>query len=147
MFTSILGFKCNTELQNSLFPTKPELYGTFGGKVGPKMHFSTIILYYGTFGGPLAKWGQKLHFFPLNLYYGTFPQSACIYGTFGGPLAKGSKNCTVNPWWAHSTGTMVHLVGHWQNRETLQFCPVSLYCGTYGGPLTNWVQKLHFLPV
>ena len=78
MFTSILAFKCNTELQNSLFPTKPELYGTFGGKVGPKMHFSTIILYYGTFGGPLAKWGQKLHFSPLSLYY----------GTFGGPLTK-----------------------------------------------------------
>ena len=37
MFTSILAFKCNTELQNSLFPTKPELYGTFGGKVVPKI--------------------------------------------------------------------------------------------------------------
>ena len=97
MFTSILAFKCNTELQNSLFPTKPELYGTFGGKVGPKMHFSTIILYYGTFGGRLAKWGQNLHFFPLNQYN----------GRFGGPLAKW-ENCNF----AQSACTVVNLVAH-----------------------------------
>ena len=31
--------------------------------------FFLVTLYYGTFGGPLAKWGQKLHFSQLSLWY------------------------------------------------------------------------------
>ena len=52
----------------TLFPTQPILWYIWWpiqpvlwyiwwptGKVGQKMHFSTVSLYYGTFGGPLAK--------------------------------------------------------------------------------------------
>ena len=29
----------------------------------------------------------------------------------------------------------------------ISLSPISLYYGAFGGPLTKWVQKLHFSPV
>ena len=75
----------------TLFPTQPILWYIWWpiqpvlwniwwptGKVDQKLHFSTVSLYYGTFGGPLSKLWQKLRFSTVSLYY----------GTFSGPLAK-----------------------------------------------------------
>ena len=98
MFTSILAFKCNTELQNSLFPTKPELYGTFiWWQSGAKnaLFYNHPVLWY--IWWPTDKVGAEIALFTslTVLRYIWWPD-----------LISGCRNCTF----CISYSTMVHLV-------------------------------------